>query len=44
MAEIGFTTLSKLEQGKGNIALDSLEKFIDVLILIRGLIIVVLHK
>ena len=31
MAEIGSTTLSKLEQGKGNITLDSLEKLIAVL-------------
>jgi transcriptional regulator with XRE-family HTH domain len=31
MSEIGSTTLSKLEQGKGNITLDSLEKLIAVL-------------
>ena len=31
MAEIGSTTLSKLEQGKGNITLDVLEKLIGVL-------------
>lgn len=31
MADIGSTTLSKLEQGKGNITLDSLEKLIEVL-------------
>lgn len=31
MAEIGSTTLSKLEQGKGNITLDVLEKLINVL-------------
>jgi y4mF family transcriptional regulator len=31
MADIGSTTLSKLEQGKGNITLDSLEKIVDVL-------------
>ncbi len=31
MAEIGSTTLSKLEQGKGNITLDSLEKILTVL-------------
>jgi len=31
MAEIGSTTLSKLEQGKGNITLDVLEKLIKVL-------------
>ena len=31
MSEIGSTTLSKLEQGKGNITLDSLEKLIEVL-------------
>jgi len=31
MAEIGSTTLSKLEQGKGNITLESLEKLIAVL-------------
>ncbi len=31
MAEIGSTTLSKLEQGKGNITLDVLEKLIEVL-------------
>lgn len=30
-AEIGSTTLSKLEQGKANITLDSLEKIIKVL-------------
>ena len=31
MADIGSTTLSKLEQGKGNITLESLEKLLDVL-------------
>ena len=31
MADIGSTTLSKLEQGKGNITLESLEKLIEVL-------------
>ncbi len=31
MAEIGSTTLSKLEQGRGNITLNSLEKLINVL-------------
>jgi len=31
MAEIGSTTLSKLEQGKGNITLNVLEKLIEVL-------------
>ena len=30
-AEIGSTTLSKLEQGRANITLDSLEKIIKVL-------------
>jgi len=30
-ADIGSTTLSKLEQGKGNITLDTLEKIITVL-------------
>lgn len=31
MADIGSTTLSKLEQGKGNITLESLEKILEVL-------------
>jgi transcriptional regulator with XRE-family HTH domain len=31
MADIGSTTLSKLEQGKANITLESLEKFTEVL-------------
>jgi len=30
-AQIGSTTISKLEQGKANITLDSLEKIIEVL-------------
>ena len=30
-AEIGSTTLSKLEQGKANITLGTLEKILDVL-------------
>lgn len=31
MAEIGSTTLSKLEQGKANVTLESLEKLTEVL-------------
>ena len=31
MADIGSTTLSKLEQGKANITLESLQKLTDVL-------------
>ena len=31
MADIGSTTLSKLEQGKANITLESLEKLTEVL-------------
>jgi len=31
MADIGSTTLSKLEQGKANITLESLEKLLNVL-------------
>jgi len=31
MADIGSTTLSKLEQGKANITLESLEKLLKVL-------------
>ena len=30
-AEVGSTTLSKLEQGKANITVDRLEKILDVL-------------
>jgi len=30
-AEIGSTTLSKLEQGKANVTLDTLEKILEVL-------------
>jgi len=30
-AEVGSTTLSKLEQGKANITLDRLEKILEVL-------------
>ena len=31
MADIGSTTLSRLEQGKANITLESLEKLLNVL-------------